>query len=749
MVNRKSGDSVGADTETLVIQLKSHTGTRGIWEGSLDLADNAKAKAGNDTLEAYYLGKLHASVTPHDNGGAAESGDITDTLDIAYPDQPAEIVVRDTSGGKVERKTDQVDIIIHDQLVTKSGEATITATVSCGQSGDRVDNVILVWNGTAYEAKPPLDKGEGTPDKSDAVLQCRENDKLTVTYIDPVYGTPRVGEANWTDDTPAEMWYASAKDGSRIASASDGIDDSFVIVVRGVSPSRDKIDTVKVTLSIGANEKETFYAVETGPFTGEFRTTAKFRFQTNAPGSDNGTIEVRIDPQARVNQAVVNGAATISGTDVKADLALLSIFDLALTAWAKDADGDGRADHLYFRFDHALSRLPNGLPAAYWNAGSDEFKQKADASQLSFVKGDSSLIIADFSKAQFGLGLTGLPDQKSAAPYAVFPNDNLFAGQSVPLADSVGPIPLTAIKLPSDGKTYAVTQDERRFNPDTLLITVSEKIRTGASMISAFRFSKGCKDYSESVPLKLFSLPEVSQDGITYTAIVDNSLQTQTPLVGDCIFLETDGRITDFPGNLPSQVGAPITGADPKQVIRAFQGYPPVAGLQSGSAGYTVANQDKFSNSAVRQTGVDQILWVPPVGYKESDPVGSLDRAVKDFSNPVAGDRTGENSNPVPMPPGISTVEVITLTPYLAHITIFDNLGNFVRTMTQAFGHNGELRNGSRTVERGQVSFLVWDMKDSHGNRVGQGVYVWKVNFTFEDSNKKSEVRYTRTGVLR
>jgi hypothetical protein len=40
-------------------------------------------------------------------------------------------------------------------------------------------------------------------------------------------------------------------------------------------------------------------------------------------------------------------------------------------------------------------------------------------------------------------------------------------------------------------------------------------------------------------------------------------------------------------------------------------------------------------------------------------------------------------------------------------------------------------------------------MKDSHGSPVGQGAYVWKVNFTFQETNKKSEVRFTRTGVVR
>jgi len=755
LVNWKSGDSVGADNENLVIALKSHTDSRGTWEGSIDLTDSSKAKSGDNILETYYLGKLHAAVTPHDNAGADISGDVTDTLAIAYPDQPAEIIVRDTSGGTVQRKTDQVDIIIHDQLVTKSGDATITATVSCSQSGDQVQNVVLVWNGTEYEAKPPLDKGElnsGTPNKSDAILQCRQNDVFTVNYTDPVFGTPRSTEVHWIDDTPPEMWYASVKDGSRIASVTDGSANSFVIVVKGVSPTRDKVDTISVTLSIGADESEIFKAVETGPFTGEFRTTATFRFQNGSPQPGDGIIEARLDAKARINQAVVNGKATISGADVKADLTLLSIFDLAVSAWAVDADGDGRADHFYFRFDHSLARLPDGLPAAYWNAASPEFKQKAEASQLGFAKGDSSLIIADFSKSQFGLGLTGIPDGKPA-PYALFPDDNLFGGQQALLADSVGPIPLTAMKLPSNGQTYAVTQTERRFTPDTLVITVSEKLRTNTSFSVVFRFSKGCRDYSESVPLQLFSLPEISPDGITYKAIVDNALETQTPLVGDCIFLETDGRISDLVGNLPSKVGVPITGADPKLVIRAFKGYPPVAGIDAGSVGFTTANQDKLSDGTYRQaTGIDQtvqVIWVPPVGFDASNPVSSLENIAKDFGNPQTGDRAGESAHPQPMPPGISTVQVITSTAYLAHITIFDNLGNFVRTMTQSFGHNGELRNGSRTVEGGQVSFLVWDMKDSHGSPVGQGVYVWKVNFTFQDANKKSEVRFTRTGVLR
>jgi hypothetical protein len=297
-----------------------------------------------------------------------------------------------------------------------------------------------------------------------------------------------------------------------------------------------------------------------------------------------------------------------------------------------------------------------------------------------------------------------------------------------------------------------VTDTERRFHPDTLQITVSEKLRTGASFSELFRFSKGCLDYSESVPLKLFSLPEVSSDGITYTVIVDNSLESQTPGVGDCLYLESDGRFADMRTNLPAKLGAEITGKDQKLVIRGFKGYPPVAGInvgsETGNAVFTTANQDQAGDHTYRRDDL-QVGWVPPVGFNVNDPVGSLDRIARDFNNTQAGDRGVEKSYPQPMPSGISTVQVITRTAYLAHITIFDNLGNFVRRMTQAFGRNGELRNNDRTVNDGQVSFLVWDMKDSHGLAVGQGVYVWKVNFTFQEANKKSEVRFTRTGVLR
>ena len=95
----------------------------------------------------------------------------------------------------------------------------------------------------------------------------------------------------------------------------------------------------------------------------------------------------------------------------------------------------------------------------------------------------------------------------------------------------------------------------------------------------------------------------------------------------------------------------------------------------------------------------------------------------------------------------VSAIQVISTTKYIAKVNIFDNFGNLVHKSVQAFGYQGELGNVARVVPKGLVSYLVWDQKDMDGQLAGQGVYVWKVAFIFE--NGKQEIQYTRTGIMR
>jgi hypothetical protein len=138
------------------------------------------------------------------------------------------------------------------------------------------------------------------------------------------------------------------------------------------------------------------------------------------------------------------------------------------------------------------------------------------------------------------------------------------------------------------------------------------------------------------------------------------------------------------------------------------------------------------------------VLWFPPNGFDANDPAAFRPYTVN-INDPISN--TAESLEPVRIPESISAVQVVSMEPYIAHITIFDNLGNFLRNSVQAFGFKGELQNTSRNVQKGRVSYLVWDRKDKNGQYAGNGVYVWRVVFQFKGG--KQVVQYTRTGILR
>ena len=84
---------------------------------------------------------------------------------------------------------------------------------------------------------------------------------------------------------------------------------------------------------------------------------------------------------------------------------------------------------------------------------------------------------------------------------------------------------------------------------------------------------------------------------------------------------------------------------------------------------------------------------------------------------------------------------------YLVLMTMQAMLSGLGFDSVQAFGGRGELQNINRAVNKGIVSYLIWDLKDSQGQLAGNGVYVWKVTFMFKGG--KQEVQYTRTGLMR
>jgi hypothetical protein len=137
--------------------------------------------------------------------------------------------------------------------------------------------------------------------------------------------------------------------------------------------------------------------------------------------------------------------------------------------------------------------------------------------------------------------------------------------------------------------------------------------------------------------------------------------------------------------------------------------------------------------------------WIPPVGFDVEN--GALDpdavRTCGDNAKETSGRRTS-------IPPCMSIVEVVSDGPYVANVSIFDQLGNFVQGSRQQFGSCGELDNLDRSVSGKKRSYLVWNTRDRSGARVGNGVYVWRIAFQSEKKGVKGvQTVLVRTGFLR
>jgi hypothetical protein len=422
--------------------------------------------------------------------------------------------------------------------------------------------------------------------------------------------------------------------------------------------------------------------------------------------------------------------------------------DVVKVAYIKDTDGDGAGDLVVLVFTRPLTELPATLDA-YWNNAGPAFKNKA-APKLSFLTASgNTVVLADFSASPFPIGMTGIPD--GGAPVAVLPAGGIFGSQTPAIKDSIGPILMKGTIKPYNAATASPGSD---LNVDTITVTASEPIRSRGQWTTVLLWSKSvggkCEDYLYSLPVVPAHNPEVDVGMTTVTVYVSGSSGSPAPSKGDCVYLNVDEEktYTDLKFNPPPIHGVVLEGPPRQSQVEMFRGYPPVVGLNPNLPAFQSAIPDtrdstKGGYSTTTATGQYAVNWIPPVGFTAGQPfVGEAPGAAV-VDKPLAV----ENRGPEPVPPGISAIQVISTGKYIVDIHIFDNKGLYLRHFQQHFGYDGELANRLRIARKGQVSYLVWDLKDDKGNRAGQGVYVWKAVFRFE--NGKQEVRYTKTGVVR
>jgi hypothetical protein len=276
--------------------------------------------------------------------------------------------------------------------------------------------------------------------------------------------------------------------------------------------------------------------------------------------------------------------------------------------------------------------------------------------------------------------------------------------------------------------------DEARINPDTLILNVSEPLAL-AVWNGIFRFRSGVNCLDPGAIRNSITVPVLGGEArrlndTTFTLKVDNRPGTVIPQIGDCIFLENDGRFRDTSGNTPGVLGVTLAGGGSQGSIRIMAGYPPVSGLDPirNPNAYNLANNsDQNARNLVMKNSAGALQYFPPPDASSGQSEGQAEAA--------------------PMPPGISVLQAMASERYTAHISIFDHMGGFVKSWDQKFGFSGELENPHRRTPAGVRSYLVWDERDSRGQKVGSGVYVWKVIFDFDGGRRETHV--TRTGLVR
>ncbi|MEO6094631.1 MAG: hypothetical protein ABIW76_02780 [Fibrobacteria bacterium] len=738
------------DSETFTMVQGAPNGPIGTWTVAIPLHE-APGIPNDKKLQVYYIGEVTANVKTHNRFGLPDGNSVSATLTVEYPDTPetVKIISCPDSAQDITRTTTCVNIRLNDQSFTRNQD-TVWAELKCSGSGDVIAKVRLIeLPAGGYRSEDIVKNETAPPNPADQAISCLTSDAIIATYVDEVYNNRVTDQKNWNGGAAEGLNFSALNDAaSQITTIKDGDADSFTVVVKGPSATVGVRDTILVTLASPQNEMEIVKAVETDVNSNLFTVNVSFDFLTTPPTRGNGIVEGYLDALQAITNVVVTGTATVNGKPYTATLTMLPALNLVRKAYIKDMNGDGRGDQIYIVFSRPLEAAPVSISPVYWNSV-DEAHLNKGIPVITIVPGAPNTIVADFTASQFPAGATAIA--AGQRPFATLPSDGVFGAQKPAIADSMGPIIISAIIKPFNSQS--VTPGSTTLNVDTVIVKLSELIKTQSDWQELIRFSKtingACTDYAHAAPVVPYTQPQDSGNG-TFTLLVANGT-APSPLAGDCVYLNVNGTYTDLAGNLPPIHGEKLIGNKPSREIELFRGYPPVAGMNASYTGFVVVNNDPQSDQGSEYSKRNgpryETVWVPPADFPPGFVPGV---SVYVPIVPALGADVTPNQDKGrvgPMPLNISTVQVISTGEYIAEVSIFDNLGNFVKTFRQAFGYLGELNNQQRAAKRGLVSYLVWDLKNAKGQKAGQGVYVWKVIFRFK--NGKQEIRYTRTGVMR
>ncbi|MBF0431921.1 MAG: chitobiase/beta-hexosaminidase C-terminal domain-containing protein [Fibrobacteria bacterium] len=751
-----------SDVEIIDMTRTGKIGDLGIWTIEVMLDDNPLSVSGDGKLQYYFYGEILAEVATHKTGTSERlEGDTTSTtLSLAKANEEEKVSMKDpVTGGVLSRNSEYVEVCVQDQVYSAMRKDTlILDRIECASSGDRIENVLLIQTGiNTPNYCGRISKMEGTSGQAtDTVLHCQDIDNILSRFSDPIYGTQGFTQATIMDVTASKLQFLDVLDNG-ITSFSHITGEQIKVRLTNKTPNLYITDTLIVKLRSTSGDTLDVLVIETGVNTGVFEALVTIGF-SETPNLRDNIIEGKLDLASASNQMSLMASKGSVSTSIVVTAAYIPVEK----AWIVDGNGDGQGDSIYVSFKSPIPSLPSSISSIDWPyEGAQGYIANTNTmdislSEINFVIQVDGEHAGAASQSTMAILIPGVLDKSlglfpdgatrfdpSNPPELTLPEGKLFQGQNVGILDGMGAVVMNAKKQPSDNSYYKDPDGFLQKQPDTLTITLSEKIHplsgAGTPWDSLFLFKSPEMNNSEAY--HLISLPGtrpevIGPDSLTWVIIVDNSINTIKPMVDDHIFLNPQAAYIDASpfGNWPVPLERVIIGLVEPDPINHSTIFVPVIGSSVDDPQSLIANLYVDENGKI-YPGKDVItitnpdgssdyarMWVKPPGLQWD---GSVSEPGVECTSTDA-EATGQSEFPDNC---LSTVQVFSDAAYRAEIAIFDHLGKFVHQSVQYFGQCGELDNRYRRTSRGLQSWLVWNQKDQQSNYVGSGVYIWKVKF--------------------
>lgn len=590
------------------------------------------------------------------------------------------IVNADTAASPITRSTDKIKLIVKTEDFSTETD-TIIANLRCIESGDIESQIFLVEKSEGtFEAT--ISKDEHLPRRDNGTISCSGSDVLVAEYKDPAFGTYTYDSVSIVNFVAITYKFLDVFQETDIDSVETTTNAEFRLRVTATSENIHKVDTVAVTLFTATGDTLNVKAVETDTNSAQFDYVGKFYFVADSsemkPENLDGILLFSSDVIREKIQA--QAALDTSPLTARDSLVVFTNYVPADSAEIYDKNLDGEADFVRIHFKKPLNQNVQSVDTLFWNVGhKDPHYVTTETIQMT---SDKSWVEFDLDST-FEYGKT-VPDSANP-PYLRVTKAGSNLSQKVPFTDKIGAVPVKAVKRPGKAEANEYLSVDVLIPPDTLVVTLSEKItRTGdeKEWENIFRYSKTCADTSSS-PIKFKGAPKISLDGLEWTMILDDV----AVIAGTCLEMNPGAAYTDIFGNSLGRGNVEITGKDGTLYLYEIAANPSVTGIG------------------------EKAKWIPPEG--------------KSFEE---------------VPDTLSTVRYTVVAPFKADIYIYNHLGAYVNKLHQEFGYNGEMSDPIRgnSTKYEKIGYFYWNQRSNKGKKVGTGVYIWKILFTFENGHKES-----------